>query len=217
MVRYSLRDVICLLTLAPISAGVVCAAELFSAAVLDYFDPTVNMLIDSLASATGWLPLRNRNLFVFTISTFNGIIYGGMIAFVMLSLLLLRNRWATLVAFSMPIGILCLACLRFWIMALPVNTENALLVAKYSIVPVLVATCLLSLGGCFINRMPTHELGAKTAFFQRPPWQRYFVSATCVIYLSACAYGWYGMLSFRTEMIKTWRHLEQLEQQQVVL
>lgn len=215
MVRYSLRDVFCLQTLAPISAGVVFTAESFSGAVLVYFDPTVDLLIDSIASATGRLPHQNRTLFLITLSAFEGIIYGGMFALVMLSLFLLRNRWATLVAFSLPFGILFYQCLRFWIMAFPVNAGMAFFVAKVSIIPALLATCLLFLGWRFINRMPTHELGAETAFFQRPPWQRYLLAATCVIYLSASAYGWYGMVSFRTEMIKTWHHLEQSEQQAV--
>ena len=208
MVRYSLRDVFCLLTLAPISAGVVYAAELFSVSVLDYLKPSVDMLIESITSATGWPPSRNHKLFIFILSAFEGIIWGSLIALTMLYLFLLRDRWMTLGAFSMPSGILCLSCLRFWIMAVPVNAKSALLVAIVTIIPALVAICLLLLGWRFINRMPTHELGAETAFFQRPPWQGCFLAATCVIYLSASAYGWYGMVFFRTEMINMWRHLE---------
>lgn len=208
MIRYSLRDVFSLLTLAPISAGVVYAAEMFSGAVLDYFDP-----LDSIASATGWPVYTMHTLSLIVISTFQSIIYGGMLALVMLFLLLFRNRWVTLVAFSLPFGILFLQCLRFWILAVPASAETALTIAKWSIIPALVAPCLLFLGWRFINRMPTHELGAETAFFQRLPWQKYLIAATCVIYLSASAYGWYGMVSFRTEMIKTWHYLEQPEQQ----
>ena len=202
MVRYNLRDIICVLTLAPISAGVVFAAESFSGAVLDYFN-----LLDSIASATGWPLYTMHTLCLIILSTFNSIIYGGMVALGMLSLLLLRNRWTTLVAFSLPFGILFLQCLRFWISAVPVNAETALTIAEWSIIPALVAPCLLFLGWRFMNRMPTHELGVKTTFFQRPPWQGYFIAATCVIYFSVCAYGWHGMVSFRTEMIKAWRHL----------
>jgi len=207
MVRYSLRDVFCLLTLAPISVGVVFAAESFSGAVLDYFNP-----IERIVSTTGWPLYTMHTLFVIILSTFINIICGGMVALGMLSLLLLRNRWTTLVAFSLPFGILLLLCLRFWILAVPANAETALIVAEWSIIPALVAPCLLFLGWRFISRMPTHELGAETAFFQRPPWQGYFITATFVIYLSVSAYGWYGMVSYRSEMIKTWHHLEQPEQ-----
>ena len=206
MVRYSLRDVICLLTLALISAGLVYAAELFSTAVLDYF-----AILDGIDSAIGWPLYTKPTLFLITLSTIEGIICGGLIALSMLSFLLLRNRWATLVAFSMPFGILCFSCLKLWMFAAPVNAEITLIFAQGSIIPALVAISLLFLGWRFRNRMPTHELGAKTSFFQRSPWQRYFVSAAFVIYFSVCGYGWYGMVSFRTEMIKTLRHLEQPE------
>lgn len=199
MVRYSLRDVLWLLTLAPFSAGVVYAAELFSVAVFDYVDPTGDLRMDLIASATGWWPRRNRTLFLLTLSASEAIIYGGMFALVMLHFLLLRHRWATMVAFSLPFGILFYQCLRPWVLerlvGQPVMVTTSLLVG--AIPPSLVAICLAYVGWRVTNRMATPELGTETAFFQRPPWQRYVVAASCMIYLLASAYGWYGMVSLR--------------------
>lgn len=199
MVRYSLRDVFCLLTLAPFSVGVVYAAELFSVAVYDYVDPTGDLRMDLINSVIGPPPRRNRTLFYLTLSAFESITYGGMFALVMLYLFLLRHRWATMVAFSLPFGILFLQCLRPWVLTKLVgqfvNMDTTLLVA--AIPPSLVAICLAYLGWRVTNRIATHELGTETAFFQRPPWQRYVVAASCMIYLLASAYGWYGMVSLR--------------------
>jgi hypothetical protein len=195
MVRYSLRVVFCLLTLAPFSAGVVYATDLFSAAVYDYVDPTF-LRIDIIIGSP---PRRNSTLFLLTLSAYESITYGGMFALVMLYLFLLRHRWATMVALSLPVGILFFQCLRPWVLTKlvgqPVNMDTTLLVV--AIMPSLVAICLASLGWRVTKRMPTHELGTETAFFQRPPWQRYVVAASCVIYLSASAYGWYRMVSLR--------------------
>ena len=90
----------CLQALAPISAGVVYVAELFSDAALDYFDLTVHTFKASIASVSWvaalsaialWLLLLDPHLLVLFMEYF--------FAFIMLSLLHLRNRWATLVAF----------------------------------------------------------------------------------------------------------------------
>ena len=198
MVRYSLRDVFCLLTLAPFSAGVVYAAELFSVAVFDYVDPTGDLRMDLITSVIG-PPGSNRTLFLLTLSTFESITYGGLFALTMLCLFLLRHRWATMVAFSLPFGILFYQCLRPWVLTKlvgqPVMATTSLLVG--AIPPTLVAICLAYTGRRVANRMATHELGAQTAFFQRPPWQRYVVAASGVIYLLASVYGWYGMISLR--------------------
>jgi hypothetical protein len=195
MVRYSLRDVFCLLTLAPFSAGVVYAADLLSVAVCDYIDPTL-LRIDIIVGSP---PRRNRTLFYLTLSAYESITYGGMFALVMLYLFVLRHRWATMLALSLPFGILFRQCLMPWLLermvGQPVKVDTILLVA--AIPPSLVAICLASLGWRVTNRMPTHELGTETAFFQRPPWQRYVVAASCLIYLSASAYGWYRMVSLR--------------------
>lgn len=208
MVRFSLQDIFGMLTLAPISAGVVYAVEVISGAVLYYFDP-----VDSIASATGWSLHEKHALFLITLSASYCIVFGGMVVSAMLLLLFLRSRWTTLVAFSMPFGILCLSCLRFWMMASPANSNMVSFVAKTSIVPVLLAVCLLVFGWRFTKCMPTHESNGKTGFFQQQPRQRCFIAATLVIYLSTSAYGWYGMVSFRTEMIRVLRDLEQREQQ----
>ena len=210
MARYSLRDVFGLLTLAPISAGVVFVAESFSGAIIDYFK-----LIHRISSVTGW-GFERHTLFWNINLILNGIIYGGLFALVMLAMLLLRNRWATLLAFSLPFGILLFQCLRLWIIAAPADAKNALLIAEWSIIPALLAIGLLFLGRRFMNRMTRHESGAETTFFQRPLWRRYIAVATCVIYLSVSAYGWYGMVSYRAEMIEFWRIQDQVKQQQAV-
>lgn len=199
MVRYSLRDVLWLLTLAPFSAGVVYAAELFSVAVFDYVDPTEDMRMDLITLVTGPPPYSNRTLFHLTLSAFESITCGGMFALVMLYLFLLRHRWATMVAFSLPFGILFLQCLRPWVLTKLVgqlvNMNTAMFVG--AIPPSLVAICLAYLGRRVTSRMPPPELDKDTPFFQRPPCQRYVVAASCAIYLLASAYGWYGMASLR--------------------
>lgn len=202
MVQYRLRDVFSLLTLAPFSAGIAYVGELSSAAVYEYVDPTL-LRIDFIASATGWQPRNNRTLFLFILSAFESITYGGLFALTMLYLFLLRHRWATMAAFSLPFGILFFQCLKPGLvtrmLGQPVMMTTSMLVPMlaWASPPSLVAICLAFLGWRVTNRMSTHELGTETAFFQRPPWQRYVVAASCVIYFSASAYGWYRMLTVR--------------------
>lgn len=203
MVRFSLRDVMCMQTLAALSAGAVFAAELLADEILCCFDPP---LIERIESATGWQRFNSRGLFLGTLQVLNGIVYASLLAFTMSFLLILRNRWTTLLAFSLPFGILCLAIFKPWIFASPADAKMALFYAKLSILPTLIAVCLLLLGVYFKKRLQAGRYGMTIALVLRPHWRVYLISATTALHLITCVYGWYCMFCYRKSMIESMRY-----------
>ena len=210
LVRYTLRDFFWLHPIVLLSVGFVYVANVTAGAVFDCFGSTVKAIEDSIASMAGGLSVLNRTLFISV--PLNDVVSGVLIAFAIVVLLLLRNSWTTLAAFSMPFGVLLAVCFKFWMIAAPVTTSSALLVSKSAIMPTLVAACLFSLFVYCKNRLSGPELGVEVAFSERPSWQRRLFAVACATYLLACVYGWYLMASFRLAMIEAQQYWEQLEQ-----
>ena len=205
LIRYNLRDAMGLLSLVPPSTGLVHVADLASGAAIDYFQPTVDATKDGIASMVGGLSASDR---IFVILALNGVVSGLLLSCLVVSLLLLRNYWATLVAFSLPFSVLFIVCLRFWMVAGPLTTETALVIGESAVVSVILAACLFSFCVCCVHRIPGSELRTKTTFSERPSWQRLLFVAAFATYLFSCAFGWCEMVSFRARAIESWNYLE---------
>ncbi|MCA9239165.1 MAG: hypothetical protein KDA37_03145 [Planctomycetales bacterium] len=134
------------------------------------------------------------------------IVCGLLLSSLLVSLLFLRNHWAMLVAFSLPFSMPLHACMRFWMIAVPVGANNAVLIGEYAVVPTIVAACMLFIGAFSRRRMQWSEFKATAPSCDYPRWRKLFPTAALVAYLLLCAYGWYAMASTRAEWIEAWKY-----------
>src|SRR5690606_1069816 len=139
----------------------------------------------------GGLSIEDRIVFVQLAfyRTVAGLLLSGLIV----SLLLLRHYWATLIAFSLPISVLFVECLRFRMAAVPVTPETIVVVGKSALTAAILAALLLSFGLYCRHRISGSPPRATVAYSARPRWQRRLLVAVFMTYALLCAYGWYEM------------------------
>src|SRR5690606_33483136 len=126
-----------------LSAGLAHLSDRASA-VLDPFLPTINSMVDGIATMVGGLSIEDRIFFVQL--AFYRTVAGLLISCLVVSLLLLRHYWATLIAFSLPVSVLFVECLRFRMAAVPLARETIAVVGKSALTAAILAALLLSFG-----------------------------------------------------------------------
>lgn len=208
LLRYSSRDVVGLFSLTLLSAGLAHLSDRASA-ILDPFLPTIIAMVDGFSTMVGGLSIENR--IVFAQLVFYRAVDGLLLSCLIVSLLLLRHYWATLIAFSLPISVLFVECLRFRMAAVPVTLETAVVVGKSALTAAILAALLLSFGLYCRRRISGSPPRAAVAYSERPRWQRLVLVAAFTTYALLCAYGWYEMESIRAAWIEAREYWENVD------
>lgn len=206
--RYNMRDALGLLTLVTLSTGLVYLVDQVAGAILDHFQSTVDAIDDGIVEAAGGLSVRQRSFFKFGIS---GIASGLLLSCLAALLLILRNYWATLVAFSLPLSMLFVICPMVWASAVPLTWATASAFVQPLVVAAIVASCLFAFCLYFNRRIEKSEFRTKATFSERPFWQKLILVTVFATYLLSCAYGWHRVASFRAAAIESMEYWESLE------
>ena len=195
--RYKLSDFFWLHPFVLFSVGLVFTLVNLTELLFEMFK--LSSLVAIISDALGGLDTRTRHYMI--VNPMDAFITGFLVGGVILLLVRLRRKLASLLAFSLPLSWLLLECLRLWIYTVPLTPDTLMLAFKLSVLPSLIAATLFLLLVFRYNTAVESHTKEGLLLTCWPTRGEYYRLGIYAVYFLVCAYGWYAILLFRAHML----------------